>query len=154
MSEVAIRAEIVSVMQGITDIGVVVGRRRLARSEKELIDKFGFKTGGKTYVRGWTVMRTSTPEEIRTAGGGGTNYRLHTYTIDGYWSFKDAEDSESDFQAMVETICDTFRPLATLNGKASRVGPPQVNEVGHRVFGDALVHYAELELTVTERVSR
>lgn len=145
-------------MEGITDIGVVVGRRRLARSEKELIDKFGFKAGGKTYVRGWVVTRTSTPEEIRTSGGGGTNYRHHTYTIDGYWGFKDADQdadaSETAFQAMVETICDTFRPLATLNGKASRVGPPQVNEVGHRVFGDALVNFAELEITVTERVSR
>jgi len=155
MSEALIRAEIVSVLGGITDIGQVSGYKRPAITEKELKDRYGALIGGKNVIRGWTVSRTETPEERVTFPS--KHRREYVYVIEGFWGLKDdaaeANASETDFQAMIETICATFRPLHDLNAKTKWTSPVQVRVVDHRIFGGVLTHHVELELLVREDVS-
>lgn len=145
-----IRTEVKTVLEGITDIGKVYDYERFTTDWTTYLSKF--KPAGKTYIRGWTIRRAKTPEGYDELADnfGRRKYRL---IIRGYASVDDANASSKTFDDLIETICDTFRPLTVnnLNGKAMGSGLVQVEIVEDRMFGSVLCHYCELSLEVEER---
>lgn len=147
MSLTIIRTEIKTVLDGITDIGVVYDYERFTTDW----DKFKeiFKPPGKSYIRGWTIRREKTAEELSTHEESDRDY---SFKIRGYMSLKDSTATSKTFDDLIETICDTFRALIEndLNGKADYVGLIQVDLVEDRMFGTALCHYCELSIIIQE----
>lgn len=152
MSLTTIRTEIKTVLEGITDIGVVHSYERFSTDWTKFLAFF--KPAGKSYVRGWSIRRERTPEGYDELG---TNFgrRKYRFVIRGYMSLEDATASSNTFDDLIETVCDTFRPLTVnnLNEKAMGSGLIQVELVQDRMFGSVLCHYCELSLEVEERKS-
>ena len=142
-----IRTELKDTIAGITDIGVVHDYERLATDWKVFLENF--KPAGKAYIRGWTIRRGSTAEELSSHEESDRSYR---FIIRGYMSLDDANASSKTFDSLIESICDAFRALIRndLNGKADRVGVMQVDAVEDRMFGSALCHYCELSIIIDE----
>ena len=147
MSLTTIRTEIKAVLEGITDIGMVHGYERFSTDWKKFLDFF--KPAGKDYIRGWTIRRVTTTEELATHEEGDRDY---SFKIRGYMSLSDSIASSDTFDDYIETICDTFRALIRddLNDKADMLGLMQVDLIEDRMFGTVLCHYCELSITIQE----
>jgi len=146
MSLANIRAEYKSILSGVTTVGVVHDYERWSVDWSKFLVQFKDAATGK--IKGWTITREKTIEAF-TSGPGAE--RKHAFVIRGYLALDDTAGSEKTFQDLVETVCDTFRPKTTLNGKVEQVEAPlQVDLVEVRLFGAVLCHYCELRQTVEE----
>lgn len=143
-----IRAEYKTILSTVPDIGVVHDYERWSADWAKFLEQFKDPATGK--IRGWTITRERSPEVF---GAGSSYERGHVMVLRGYMGLHDVEASEKVFQDLIETVCDTFRPKTTLNGKVQQVEAPlQVDVVEARMLGSVLCHYCELRQTVTEAV--
>lgn len=152
MSLSAIRTEIKTILNSVTDIGVVHDYERWSKDWNTILSLF--QPSGKAYIRGWMITRRATSEQVITQGPGGTNQRDHSFVIKGVFGLKDDTASEKTFQDLLESICTALRGNPTLNGSALGCEPPQVLSVDIRMFSQVLCHYAEIELKASEIVTR
>lgn len=148
MSQATCLAQVKSILEGVTDKGIVHDYSRWARDWGNFLDLF--KVSSPTdQIRGWEITRTSTPEVTETSR---TNKQTHSFTIRGYMSLDDSAATEKVFQALVESVADAFRNKPDLNGVALNVSPLQRDVVDFRMFGSVLCHFAECTLNVEEEV--
>lgn len=152
MSLSAIRTEVKTILQNVTDIGVVHDYERWSNDWNTILSMF--QPSGKAYIRGWMITRRATQEVVVTQGLGGSNQREHSFVIKGVFGLKDDIASEKTFQDLIESICSALRGNPTLNGSAIECDPPQVMSVDIRMFSQVLCHYAEIELKAAEIVTR
>lgn len=143
----AIRDAIHDILAGVSGIGQVHNRLRWSIDTTKF--KAMFSAAGK--INGWTITRTATPESRDTVG---ENQRHYQFTIEGYYSFEDsdtpAQSSEQILQALVESICDAFRPNPTINDLGFTFEPVQVVMIEPRKFATFLVHYVKLSVEVID----
>lgn len=103
-------------------------------------------------LAGWFVQRTAT-REVRTAIG--RSVEFVDWRIRGYRALSEADASELEFDARIETIRDAFRGDPTLGGAVADSsngedeGPEgvQLEESGPVLFAGVLCHAATLRLT-------
>jgi hypothetical protein len=110
-----------------------------------------FKTTGNK-IHGWNLTRVSTEEILQTNN---RSERVFVFKIRGYMTIEDAEESEKDFQDIVENICAAFRADMDLgigstieagdDEHTNGIGVVQVQIVEARSFGGTICHFAELE---------
>jgi len=147
----AILADIKNKMDSIPDIGVVHDYERWASSWDQFISLF--KSQAHNQIRGWEITRGPVSEHLR-----GTYFRHHLFRIRGYMSLDDAQETDKTFQQLIEEVCNTFRNAQGGaswfygNGDAPENSPAQVEINEPRMFGSVLCHYAEILLSVTERI--
>jgi len=144
VSEVAIRAQIKTIMEGVSGMGIVHDYVRWASTWEKFLEFF--KTSSKK-INGATITRVKTPEECESSNH---NSRRHRYLIRLYYGLKDDAATEITFQLLVENTCAAFRAKRTLNDTAEDSGPPQVEVVELRMFGSVLCHYGEISLEAEE----
>ena len=133
-----------TIMLAIPDIGQVHSYIRFVTTEAGVIDKFQDPdNAGK--IKAWTITRASTASDDRTTGG---NRDIHSIVIRGWASLVDANDSERDFQNLVELVRQTFKTNRKLNGTAYFSRPMQATTVMSGAIGGFVVHYCELLLAV------
>ena len=151
MSEALIRAQIKSILEGVTGIGVVHDYNRYPRS---LADYLKLMTSSKK-VNGWTISRQNTPSEKKTAGVGGKFERRHRFSISGIYELDDAAGSEKTFQGILDAIFDAFKANGDLNGTAQYHDQIQIESdtlsVEHE-YGQDYYHIGECTLVVHELV--
>jgi hypothetical protein len=150
MSEAAVRAQIKTILEGVTGIGPVHDYERYPRSYADLFDLMR-DTGGK--VNGWMISRESTGSHKVTMGIKGQIERVHTFRIGGLYELDDANGSEKVLQAILDTIFDAFRKNDTLNGTVRETDLLEIQSVDVDAFGDDMYHIAECRLVAYERVS-
>ncbi len=142
MTVAAIGNQIKSILEGVSGIGIVHVYERWSANWDTFLEHF--KTGGK--INGWTISRSDTSAKAMFLR---TTRRAHTIKIRGVYGLRDADGSETVFQALIEAIqnaCDT----AYYNNTVNAEGLLQVKAVEPRMFGSVLCHYAELEWKVNE----
>lgn len=150
MSYVAMLAEIKTQLESVTDIGKVHDYIRFVYLENEIVAQFKDTASGQ--IRAWQITRTDSSEEYADVNI--ASRRIHRFEIRGIMSIKDSAESEKVFQALIEDVCDKFRPLYNLNGEAERiVAPIQVEDVENRMWGAVGVHTATLVLEVQETLT-
>lgn len=149
MAYETILAKIKSEIEEISLIGVVHAYRRYSKDWTTFLSLY--RPTGKTYIRGWEISRTATSEIYDDVNI--TSRRTYTFLIRGWMQLEDADNSEDAFQDFLELICDKFRGNPTLDGVVTLVNPIQITLVEQRPFSSVLCHYAELELSITERKS-
>ena len=152
MSEALVRAEILSVMNGISaTIGTKIYDYMRLPNDKGIVSwasyLSAFKDGSK--ILGWQIYRTACSEINSTTT---INIRTHTYAIEGFMSLDDSAATEKTFQTYIEKICETFRPLINLNGKAFQTNPVQVIVIEARMFGEVLCHRVGMTYEVQEEI--
>lgn len=144
MSAEAIRAAMVTLLQGVPSIGIVHSYERYADKQADFRALY---TSGGTLL-GWFVSRTGW-RYARTASG-----RLLVTTrwqITGFLGLEDATASELVMQGLVETICAAWSADPTMGGIIR--GLPIEGSAGIEVaaiepvmFASVLCHRARIEL--------
>jgi len=112
MSEATIRAQIKTILEGVSGIGRVHDYERWAATWEKYLEFF--KTTSDV-INGWTVSRVRTPA---ACASGTHDRRSHHYKIRGYYGLKDEDATEVTFQALVEAVCTAFRSAYQLSGAA------------------------------------
>ncbi len=146
----SIQTALTALVSGVAAVGTVHEGRRLTSDWNGFIDQF--VTGGK--VNGWTVNRRSFTEDRMDSL---ENLRRTTFVICGYYTLATpaagVATSESEFDAMIEGICNAVRDTYTMTATSELSSPAQLAIKDERVFGDVLVHYCELTVVVQERIT-
>lgn len=149
-----IAADIKTKMQTISGIGNVHDYYRWNKEASKFLALFAYTpAGGSQQIRGWELSRISATEHKR-----GAFFRHHRFKITGYMSLRDADATDKTFQTLVDDICEKFRTAdggATWdyrNGDSPEESPAQAGVLDVRQFGEILCHYAEIFLSVTERI--
>jgi len=153
MPESSIRAQIYSILSSVTDVGKVYDYERWAADWTTFVNLFKSTIGGVDQIRGWEIGRRSVKEQRITLGiASSGNEKVHGFLIRGYMRVNDAEASEKIFNALIEEIATAFRSNKKLNDTARDHDFIQAEIIEFRLFGGVLCHYAELSLTVYERI--
>jgi hypothetical protein len=146
MSEALIRAEIKTILEAVSGIGVVHAYERYSRS---LAEFFSLMTsGGK--VNGWMIHRVSTDSRRETYP---MIWRYHEFKIMAIYELDDVNASEVTFQAILDAIFEAFKSKNTLNGTALDSEPVSIDSVETEEYGNRLFHTAVLTLTACERAT-
>jgi hypothetical protein len=145
MSEANIRAQIKTLIQGVTGIGIVHDYERWSRSLAEFLALMA----SSNKVNGWMIHRQQSTSDWQSNG---EILVTHTYKISGIYELDDANASEGSFQILVDGIFTAFKSAITLNGQALRCHPIQIENVDVDEFGGRLFHSAQLSLSVEEIV--
>jgi hypothetical protein len=133
-------------------VGVVHGRSRLSTNWRQYIERFKDATSGR--IQGAEITRTGFSEHRATAF-----FRHHQFVIRVFLGFQDEAATEEIFQPLIDEICEKFRlaaPGASWvygDGDNPENSPAQAPVIDERMFGDVLCHYAEIRLSVTERIN-
>jgi len=151
MSESAIRTQIYTILNAVTDIGKVYDYERWAADWATFINLFKTTIDDVDQIRGWEIGRTAALESGTGEDASiGQTDRSHRFLIRGYMAVNDASATEKTFNSLIESIADAFRGNLTLDDSAQDHDFIQGEVIDHRLFGGVLCHYAELSLTVHE----
>jgi hypothetical protein len=147
-----IRNAVKAKVEGVEGVGMVHGRSRLATNWKKYIERFFYEATGR--IQGAEITRTGFSEHRATAF-----FRHHKFVIRVFLGFQDEAATEEIFQPLIDEICEVFRTAAPGaawiygDGDNPEASPAQAAVIDERMFGDVLCHYAEIQLSVTERIN-
>ncbi len=149
-----IRDEIRRVLESVNGIGAVHVYERWAKNWNTVLQLF--KTDADRF-HGWTVSRRSTARRQITLG---RKEAAHVFDIRGIYGLHDAGHTELFFQDLLDSIARAFDADETLAGACATTHPDwgpmngavgfQIDEVGVRMFGNVLCHFAECRLCAVE----
>jgi hypothetical protein len=150
----SIRNRIKTVLEGVAGIDIVHDYERFAKNWNEILTLF--KTAEGTY-HAWTISRkTSVQRQVTTC----QIERCHIFVVRGIYGLNDEAGTEITFQDLIENVSAAFNQDETLGNTCATTHPDwgpmsgavglQIDEVGHRMFGNVLCHYAECRLGVIE----
>lgn len=138
-----------AIVSGVTDAGQVHQRRRWAADWSRFLNEFKTTVSGKTQIRTWMVTRESWQAEPGEAFG--EVKRTHRFLIVGALGFEDASNTETTFQALVESVCtavDARKDLGLAYVTDYSVGPCSVRTITAEQLGSVLCHVTEIEVPV------
>ncbi len=150
MSLTAIRTELKTVLEAVTDIGPVYDYIRHAPLEKKW--KLLFKTSSKI-LHTWFITRTAVKDEWLTSCENAI--RTHSFQILGFFALKDDDASEKTFQDIIDLVVTALRNAAKqppLSGTALSMTTPQAEPIDHRDFLKVLTHACQITFTVNEYI--
>lgn len=156
MSAAAIRAAIVAVIEGVTDIGRVHDRPRYAKGQRDLVEHYYSEDHHQ--IRGWHVKRRTMAEIDPLTGAHGVE--ITGWEITGFLALDDDEATELTLDALVEALRTAFKANRTLTATVDDIS---ANEEGKAVglqledsdyvsFGGVLCHRAKCALYTTRIV--
>lgn len=151
-----IRPNLLTLLQGVTDIGAVFDRPRWKADTMQLQS---FRDSNNR-LHFWWFQRTGVPIAI-TRTGGGYSY-IHTVKVEGFMALNDANATETTFQELVDAVQNTFNAKSNIysfgNGSVkldSEEGVPAevlLVEIGN--FNDRfLAHHCEMEVRIREDIT-
>lgn len=150
----AIIADIKAKLSALPNIGQVHDYYRWNKESAAFLSLFAYTaSGGSQQIRGWEFTRSAAPEHKR-----GAFFKHHRFKITGFMSLKDSDATDKTFQQLVDNICETFRVTASgaawdyRDGDNAENSAAQADVIEVRTFGSVLCHYAEINLSVTERI--
>jgi len=160
MSYRIIADRVKSIMQRIDGVHNVHLYLRDVPDEAEFISTFTVQLETKTVLTAWMLTRTGLEVTHPTFDVTHMYDVKHRVEIQGFYGLSDAEESELEFQAVVDEILDKFRKKYLLEDEITGVAlagvilcdPIQVLEIGHGQFSNYFVHFTRLLLSVTERL--
>ena len=148
MNFAAAREQVKIILEGVDDIGQVHDYRRHT-------DKWAEIRNGKTWTKKmqfhvWEITRDSMEEDISTIGNSGGFEPLytdiHNILVIGHLALNDDDESEKQFQDLIDNIVAAFRKPETtlLNDVALLPSEMQVEIIAHEMFGGVLCHHCQM----------
>lgn len=156
MSVANIRTQIFNIVDAVTDSGMVYDRVRYHNEWNEFLNFFKVTISTVDQIRGFEVEYKG--QETLDAQMNPNVLRAHRWWVHGFLGVSDALETEKTFSTLIETVCNALDNDATLhNGQTYfNTSPASVPVLEHRTSptgGGVLVHYAQIELTVTEFIA-
>lgn len=152
-----IRDWIVTQLKSVSNIGVVHGYQRYADREKQLAELYTHNER----LHGWFVRRLSVVEKRLNAG---FNIEASTWLLSGFLAINDAQNSEIEFDTLIDAVRAVFRvnannPWKTIDGKDVSllfIEQESTEQLGIKVldhepvlFAGALCHKVECQLMMS-----
>lgn len=153
MSAATHRAGLVALLQAVPDIGRVHAQEVYGRSQAEFEALYAWERGdGTTQLRGWFVRRLRVAER---QPGNGRWINAHSWTVRGFMALDTANDSELEFDALIEAVRRAYRADQTLGGVAEpgpldQLSGFQLTDASPVALAGVLCHSATLALTTYE----
>lgn len=145
MSDATLRAGIKTLVLTVPGAGKIHDYERWVTDQAKFIDLFKDASGR---IMGWEITRSSIGRVERLGG----RFKVTAeYRLKGYYCLKDSEGTEKAFNVIVDAIVLTL--LSNQVAGSEKVSLPRVENIGARVFGQVLCHYAEIVLDLTEIVT-
>lgn len=140
-----LRARLAAVVGAVSGVGRVHDYFR--RSQHEAENQTLFVQTGKLHT--WLLsLAEDTPYTERRKVGGCSEATVR-FTLHGYFSLKDADESEKQFEAALQDVLAGLRADPTLGGDpVIEAQPPAVALFGHAQFASVLCHYARVEMAI------
>ena len=158
MSLDIIRAELKTILEGVSGMGKVHDYQRLTHEWKTYQKLFT----KDSLVNMWEIERPEVSRWIAATLGpnGGVERVIHHFILRGFYRINDEQESEKTFQNIVEGVCQSFRAvpqLALTDPPAEMVYESDKSPLGATVFKDmlgvVLCHVAEVNISVQEKVT-
>lgn len=159
MSEATVRGYINTIVEGVTNIGLVHDYERWSNNQTTFLDYFKTLIGGSSVIRGWTITCAIATQEWLNepqADGQGQIARTYTYKLRGYFGLDDSAETEKSAWVVVEAVMRALDESGILHGEDEMwtINPPsQLTIFEPRLFAGVLCHYAEITQQVTEVIS-
>jgi hypothetical protein len=147
MTTATVRAAIYSVVNGVSGTGTVHDYKRWAPDWSTFLDRFKVTIDETDYIRGFDIMAGPVAESLEEHGAG--TLRTHTFTVRMYYGWRDEDSSEKAAATLAESVMNALDADGTLHAfyYAERAQMPVLDA---RLFGNVMVHYAEIVQRVTE----
>lgn len=158
MSEVTVRAAIKTIVDSVTDVGLVYDYERWQSTWSAYLTLFKTTINGTDQIRAWTIACSGFTQErveFRTEGKAGI-LRIYQFIVRGYLGLDDSAATEKTAIALAEDViealddADTIRPPTAGYYDAQ---PAQLQTFELRMFGDVLCHFAEIGVVIQEFLS-
>lgn len=143
-----LRAAIVAHLLKVTDIGNVFAYERYAKDDATFREIYA---AGNS-ILGWHVRRVARKETSSR------NEVLTTWEIRGFASLQDGDESELQFDELIDRICDAWRADPRMGNAVLYPGPdigpvPELVDAGPAMFCGVLCHSARLRLITRTVIS-
>lgn len=150
MTESTIRANLKTILQGVTSIGTVHDYERWSSTWDVFLSLFKTTISGSDVIRGWTIaMNGAELTPLDTEPGAAMFGVTYSYTIRGYFGVNDAAATEKTALALALDVIGALIAGADTLGAAVLNAPlPQLNTFEYRLIGGVLVHYIEISQPV------
>lgn len=155
MSRVSIAAALAAIIGGVSGIGQVHQRDRYSPGWAKIQEHFA--SGG--HLNACMISRKTTAKQQRTLG---EVEKGHVFVIRMVYGLNDASDSESTFQALIDSVEAAIDADLTLNNTCETTQPDwgpmagaiglQIDIIDFRQFGTVLCHYAECRVCACETI--
>jgi hypothetical protein len=149
MSYSTILAQVKSTLEGVSGVANVYDYQRYSSDLSTLKSLFV----SNSIFHGWMITRVSAPA---TANITNQVFRQHQFELLGFYQVDDSLESEKTFQALCDTIMNTFDLTAnlTLGGTADQIQAAQLLEFVQVEFVGVLCHHARILIQADEEVTQ
>lgn len=148
-----LRTGITTVLEGITDVGLVVVRQRLPNDWVEFLKAFKTEIDDVSMVRAWIVL-PGRPFRLSEVDASGGHYRdTYNFTLVGIQSAKDEDDSWAGALQRAHEVSEALDAkqgygLSTSGESIFFAGPCSIQAHEYRKYGNIGVWYTELDFGV------
>ena len=151
MSEATVRASLKTLLEGVSDIGIVYDLEPFASTWDVFLDKFKTTISSVDMIRGWTISCEAIQRVGFTASGlrNTSNQNLYEYHIRGYQGFNETTSTEKIFLTLTLAVMDALDG-GIVSGNVWNADLAQLTSYTPRVFGGVLCHVSEITQIVRE----
>ena len=154
-SETTIRAQIKTVIESVSDHGVVYDYQRWSDDWNTLLGLFGVTISGQKQIRGWMISLENVAQVVESFMGGGDDETIlvtYQYLVMGFLGVDDSTASEKTMAALALAITKALTTDATLKAYVLETESPpvRINTLSYRMFAGILSHYVEMRITLQE----
>ena len=164
MSEATVRGHLKTILESVTNIGIVHDYRRLAKTWEAILSLSKTTIGGQEQIRGWEITCEAWSEEYLEPHAESTKktlMRTYTYKIRGYFGVKDSTATEKTAMIVVEDVMEALNSSSVLHDENVHDGvvyygqtpPAQLDAFRAQLFGGILCHYAEITQRIQEAIA-
>ncbi len=153
MSEATVRASLKTILESVSDVGIVYDLEPFADTWDVFISRFKTTVSSVDMIRGWTISCEAIPAQGFVATGArdtGNEYD-YEYHIRGYQGFDFETNTEKAFLLIVLAVMAALNG-GIVSGTVFNADLAQLTSYVPRVFGGVLCHVAEITQIVREQI--
>lgn len=153
MSEATVRSSIKTLIESVSNVGLVYDNQPFADTWDLFITRFKTTISSVDMIRGWTISCEAIPAIGFVASGGRNTGNQYTYEyhIRGYQSFNFDTDTENTFLAIAIEVMAALNG-GIVSGTVFNAGLAQLTSYTPRLFDGVLCHVAEIVQMVKEQI--
>jgi hypothetical protein len=153
LSEATVRASIKTLLEGVSNIGLVYDLEPFAADWDIFLKRFKTTISSVDMIRGWTISCEAIPAQgfVATGARNTGNQYFYEYHIRGYQSFDYDTSTEKTFLVVVLAVMAALNG-GIVSGTVFNADLAQLTSYTPRILGGVLCHVAEIVQIVREQI--
>ncbi len=154
MSEATVRASIKTLVEGVTDIGIVYDLEPFASDWDVFLSRFQTTISSVDMIRGWTISCEAIPANqnfVLTGKRNTGNQSIYEYHIRGYQSFNFETETEKTFLTLAIAVTAALN-AGIVGGTVFQANLAQIPSYAPGMFVNVLCHVVEIVQVVREQI--